>query len=138
MALVDPPFPFSESGALKLSGEPVTWMADNQIKGISSSGPAVTIHAGPEFSRKYWEMDDKTITQNLMYIASDWVKTKFKTVQLKKWRYSQPRVVHEKRTVFYDDPLPVALAGDAFGGPRIEGAVLSGLAAAETIAPYLH
>ena len=138
LALVDQPSPFSEPGALKLSGEPITWIADNQIKGISSSGPAVTIHAGPEFSRKYWEMDDKTITQNLMYIASDWIKTKFKTYQIKKWRYSQARVIHEKRTVFFEHPLPLALAGDAFGGLRIEGAALSGLAAAEAIAPYIQ
>ena len=138
LALVDSPSPFPKPGALKLSGEPIAWMADNQIKGISANGPAITIHAGPDFSRKYWEMDDKTITQNLMYIASDWVKTKFNTYQLKKWRFSQPRVVHEKRSVFFNDPLPIALAGDAFGGPRIEGAALSGLAAAEAIASSLR
>jgi renalase len=137
MALIDPPAPFAKPGALKLSGEPITWIADNQIKGISSNGPAVTIHAGPEFSRKYWEMDEKTITQNMVYIASDWLKTKFKSYQLKKWRYSQPVVVHEKRTVFFKEPLPIALAGDAFGGQRIEGAALSGLAAAEAIAEFL-
>jgi predicted NAD/FAD-dependent oxidoreductase len=134
LALIEGKSPFEFPGAKQLSGEPVSWIADNQLKGISSAGPAITVHAGPEFSRKYWEMDDDSVIQNMMYIASDWIKAKFKTYQLKRWRYSQPRVIHEERTVYFKNPLPIAFAGDAFGGPRIEGAALSGIRSAERIA----
>jgi hypothetical protein len=127
---IDPP------GAYQLSGEPIAWICDNRVKGISKSRTAITVHAGPEFSRKYWNLDDKTLVRTLFHTVSDWIPVSYKECQVKRWLYSHPRVVFEERTFLISDPAPIALAGDAFGGPRIEGAALSGLAAAQTIIEY--
>jgi predicted NAD/FAD-dependent oxidoreductase len=126
-SFIDPP------GAYQLSGEPIAWISDNRVKGISDGRTAITVHAGPEFSRKYWNMEDKTLIPTLFHTVSDWIPISYKECQIKRWLYSQPKVVFEERTLFIADPAPIAFAGDAFGGPRIEGAALSGIAAAERI-----
>ena len=123
-------------GAFQLSGEPIAWICDNRIKGISKNRTAITVHAGPEFSRKYWDLDNNTLISTLYHTAKDWIPIAYKECQIKRWRYSQPKTVFEERTLFISDPAPIAFAGDAFGGPKVEGASLSGLAAAEKIMLY--
>ena len=51
----------------------------------------------------------------------------------KRWRMATPRTTWPERCWSKDG---IVLAGDAFGGPRIEGAVLSGLAAAQRVLDY--
>ncbi len=118
-------------GGLQLSGEPLLWIADNRMKGISPDVTAVTIHAGPEFSRKYWNMDDSGVAQNILHTAAGWLKGKHITWQVKRWLYSQPRIIYDERFYAVSEPAPLIFAGDAFGGPMIEGAVLSGISAAQ-------
>jgi predicted NAD/FAD-dependent oxidoreductase len=120
-----------EPGALPLSAEPLSWIGDNKAKGISPKARAITIHAGPQFSRQYWEMENDALARNILYIASDWIKAKFTNYQLKRWRYSLPRSTFSDYYVFFDQPKPLLLAGDAFAGPRVEWAAISGLKAAE-------
>jgi hypothetical protein len=57
--------------------------------------------------------------------------TTVREAQLKRWRYSRPTKPLEERVFVADNDPPLLFAGDAFGGPRVEGAVLSGMAAAE-------
>lgn len=52
-------------------------------------------------------------------------------IQLKKWKFAQPQRSWPDRTVLVAPNL--ALAGDMFGGARVEGAWLSGEAAARAI-----
>ena len=49
--------------------------------------------------------------------------------QIKRWRYSFPETLYEQPVLVAGGVPPLAFAGDAFGGPRVEGAYLSGLAA---------
>ena len=124
-----------EPGGLWFDGEPISWMADNQCKGVSSgAGAAVTIHAGPQFSRAHWETPDAEVTATLLAAAAPWLDSVPVQTQLHRWRYSLPLRVHPERCVVVRETAPLAFAGDAFGGPRVEGAALSGLAAGAALA----
>jgi renalase len=127
-----------EPGGLWCSGEPIAWMADNQRKGVSAApGSAVTIHAGPEFSRIHWDTPEDVVTAALLTVAAPWLGSVPVQTQLHRWRYSLPRRVHPQRCVVLREPAPLVFAGDAFGGPRVEGATLSGLAAGVALAGIL-
>ena len=57
--------------------------------------------------------------------------------ELKRWRYSQPTVLHPERYLAADGLPPLYFAGDAFREARVEGAFLSGTAAGEALAKVL-
>jgi predicted NAD/FAD-dependent oxidoreductase len=128
-----------EPGGLWFAGEPISWMADNQRKGVSPGpGAAITIHAGPQFSQAHWSTPEAEVTAALLAAASPWLGSVPLETQLHRWRYSLPLRVHPKRFVAWREPAPLVLAGDAFGGPRVEGAALSGLAAGAALAELLN
>jgi predicted NAD/FAD-dependent oxidoreductase len=133
MAVLDGPSGIPAPGGLQADGEPISWMADNQAKGISPDVPAVTVHAGPEFSHAYWDADRVETGRRMLEAVSSWIGARPVDVQVHGWRYAQPRNPHPDRCLSVDDGPPLVLAGDAFGGPRVEGAALSGLAAAEAV-----
>ena len=138
LAQLSGPSLIPEPGGLWFDGEPVSWMADNQRKGVSSAaGAAVTIHAGPQFSRAHWETPEGEVTATLLAVAAPWLGSVPVQTQLHRWRYSLPLRVHPERCVVVREPAPLAFAGDAFGGPRVEGAALSGLAAGAALANLL-
>ena len=62
------------------------------------------------------------------------MKTEIIEGHLKRWRYATPITSHPARHLLAQDLPPLAFAGDAFGGPRVEGAALSGLSAADALA----
>jgi len=134
-------------GAVQIEGgNPVYWIADNNRKGVSPRASALTIHAGVEFSRAHWEADDALIVATLTGHVRKFLgdtngqpleNVKVETWQVKRWRYSKPTVMHTERFLAVRAPLPLVFAGDAFGGPRVEGAALSGLAAARYLTALL-
>ena len=138
LAQLSGPSLIPEPGGLWFDGEPVSWMADNQRKGVSSAaGAAVTIHAGPQFSRAHWEAPEGEVTAALLAVAAPWLGSVPVQTQLHRWRYSLPLRVHPERCLVVREPAPLVFAGDAFGGPRVEGAALSGLAACAALAKLL-
>ena len=52
---------------------------------------------------------------------------------LQRWRYSKPTTQSADRCLYTEQPRALAVAGDGLGGSRVEGAFLSGLAAAEKV-----
>jgi predicted NAD/FAD-dependent oxidoreductase len=127
-----------DPGGLWFPGEPLSWIGDNQRKGISpGAGAALTIHAGPVYSQENWATPEAEVTKGLLEAAGAWIATLPLRTQLHRWRYSIPTRSHPESCVSLDDQAPLVLAGDAFGGPRIEGAALSGLAAAARLAEIL-
>lgn len=109
-----------------------SFIADNQRKGVSDS-PAVTFHTAHQLSAELWDLNDDDIRQRLVPEAMAAVGTDaFAEIQVKRWRYSGPVTPWPERCQqVAERPGPLVLAGDAFGGPKVEGAFLSGLAAGE-------
>jgi len=131
MIQLDGPSKLPEPGGMWPVGEPLAWMADNHLKGISAAPGAVTLHAGPEFSQSFWDAPDDEVVRRLVEAAAPWLSAAVKRSHVRRWRHSKPAWTHPQRALVCSEPAPLILAGDAFAGPRVEGAVLSGLAAAE-------
>lgn len=132
MALLDGPSSVLEPGGVQVGGDPLFWIADNRKKGISKV-PAVTIHAGPEFSREHARSDDVTVSRLLLEEAKDYIGTRAKATAVYRWEYSMPLRPHDEPFVFVEGPPLLIFCGDAYAGPKVEGAVLSGLATAEKL-----
>jgi predicted NAD/FAD-dependent oxidoreductase len=48
-------------------------------------------------------------------------------IQIHRWRYSQPARLHDESFLVAEGVQNLVFAGDAFAGPKVEGAALSGL-----------
>lgn len=124
-----------EPGAVQRPNEPITWIADNRRKGISPDAAIITVHAGPEPSRRHYDDADDAILPFLQeglapYLGPD---AEILESQVKRWRYALPVVLHPARYLRAQGLPPLFFGGDAFGGPRVEGAALSGMAIAEVL-----
>jgi len=122
-----------EPGGMWPIGEPLAWIADNFQKGLSEFEGALTIHAGPEFSQAHWNDQDESIVSALLAAADPWIGGDIITSHLMRWPYSKPYWIHPEPCLVVSKPGPLIFAGDAFSGPRVEGAALSGIAAAKSL-----
>lgn len=133
LALLEKPSQIPAPGGLWGIGEPLSWLACNQGKGISPQGHAVTLHASAQFSQEYFSATESEITEALLAAAVPWLGSTALTTYLHRWRYSLPLTTYPDSLFYLDQPGPLYLGGDAFGLGKIEGAVLSGQAIAEQI-----
>ena len=136
LAVLDGPGGVPAPGGVQ-NGDPVfSWIGDNRAKGVSAV-PAVTFHASAEWSEAHWDDDLVSLETLLRDAAGQWLAgATITAAQVKKWRFATPRSIWPDACfVTGSDAAPrsVVLAGDAFAGPRVEGAVLSGLAAADAL-----
>ncbi|MDJ0621522.1 MAG: FAD-dependent oxidoreductase [Desulfocapsaceae bacterium] len=132
LARLTEPTHLSPPGFLRKPSTNISWLADNQLKGVSKV-PAVTIHATADFSLRHWQENREHITEMLLQEASEHLNLKIKDCQVHGWKYSKPQYIHELRSFELFRQPHLILAGDAFGGPRVEGASLSGWDAAERL-----
>ena len=134
MALLEGDSPVPVSGGVQIKGEPLDWIGDNATKGISDR-PALTIHAGPQWSRAHYDDEEADITRALLDLAgeqlgADLVSPVVET-SLARWRYSWVTSSHDQTCLVASEEPPLLCCGDGFGQPKVEGAALSGLAAAD-------
>ena len=136
MAVLDGPTAIPAPGATAFDEGPIGWISDNLQKGVSKI-PAVTIHGSGGFSAEHYDDDKILIGQKLIDAAAPYLgNAKVTEYQVHGWRYSKPSVVDPEACMLLSESTdlpPLALAGDAFAGPRFEGAVLSGWAAAKSL-----
>lgn len=134
VAVLDRPPNVARPGAVQPDVGPFSFVADNEVKGLSEV-PALTLHASAALSSALWNESDSKVIATLLDAAEEYIGDRqVRDVHLTRWEYATPRVVWTNRSVTVaESPGPLLLAGDAFGGPRVEGAWLSGAAAAATI-----
>ncbi len=118
-----------EPGVIQRPRAEITWIADNQRKGISPDATVITIHAGPEFSRAHYDAPDADVEPQLRAALNPYLGAgaTIAEAQVKRWRYALPLVLYPQRYLKALDLPSLYFGGDAFGGPRVEGAALSGM-----------
>jgi predicted NAD/FAD-dependent oxidoreductase len=132
LAVLDRPSAVPAPGGLQTDPQ-FTFVADNQAKGISTV-PAITVHANPEWSDAHWDDDHTDALDALTDMARPYLgDAQIVTSQLKRWRFATPRRIWPEPCWQSDTTPTLVVAGDAFAGPKMEGAALSGLAAAAAL-----
>ncbi|QPC84790.1 FAD-dependent oxidoreductase [Phototrophicus methaneseepsis] len=127
-----------EPGAVQNFAKSVYWIADNKEKGITDQR-IITTQAGTRWSKNNFDLPADEILAFLRAAVEPFFTSNTRVVEeeLKRWEYSVPLITHPYDTLVAKG-LPLAFAGDAFGGRgRMEGAYVSGLRAAEALVQTL-
>jgi predicted NAD/FAD-dependent oxidoreductase len=133
LAALDGPSGVPQTGGLQLEEGLFSFVADNAQKGISDR-PALTLHVGHDASVAHWDDDRDELTDMLLAAAGGWIGgAVVKEARLRRWRFAGPIAVWPEACWTAEGGAPLALAGDAFAGPKVEGAALSGAAAADAL-----
>lgn len=137
--LLSGPTILPEPGALQRPAHSISWLADNRRKGISPGVTTVTVHASPDASEARWEEEPGALLTWMEAELQPFLEpgTRVLESQLKRWRYALPTTVHPSRYLAARGLPPLLFAGDAFGGPRVEGAALSGMEAGAALVELL-
>lgn len=137
LVALDRPSTLAPPGGLdtaQLAGTGWSFIADNHLKAISPT-PALTLHADHERSRALFDLASGPLLEALLAEAAPWIgRAGIVEAQVKKWRLATPERVWPAPS-WSDPSTTLVLAGDAFAGPKVsgsnlEGAYLSGTAAA--------
>lgn len=114
----------------------LSWIARNSSKpGRSNLPDCWMLHANPEWSQMHIEQSSDWIMRKLL--VEFWRITGKSPIPLRfssahRWRYSIPSKPLDSKHLLGRE-LNLGLCGDWCGGPRIEGAYLSGLTLADAI-----
>jgi len=137
MLVLDRPSLVPAPGGVQFESGPIAWLADNHIKGISPR-PALTVHASAEFSRERFDAPVDDVARALRELAAPWIGEAAVVEQsLQRWKYALPTTLLDVPFVAATSAPPVVCCGDAFAGPKVEGAARSGMAAGRWIAGVL-
>ena len=131
LCLLEKPTRLDAPGILTHPNADIDWIADNQIKDISEN-PSVIIHSSHEYAEKYWDAEDEVRIPSLTEVTQDLLGAKIQEFSCHRWGFAKPLVTFGENH-FSDDQTKLTLAGDGFGGERIENAMCSGLDAAKSI-----
>ena len=132
LAALDGTSALTGSGARHEPSDDVAFVVDHAVKGISPI-PAITMNTSPEWSERFWDAPTDEIEAALSELIAPFLGSAHVVEQqVKKWRFATPRATWST-PCWSDNDFQLVVAGDAFGGPRVEGAFLSGVAAAEAI-----
>ena len=113
----------------------ISWVSRNASKPDRPGHESWVIHASPEWSTTHLEEEPDLAAEALVreFCAALGVQREQpRHLTAHRWRFALPRSPLPE-TFLFDANLGLAACGDWCGGPRVEGAFLSGIAAAEGI-----
>jgi predicted NAD/FAD-dependent oxidoreductase len=113
-------------------GSPLSWIARNSSKPGRNEAETWVLHASPDWTHAHLEEPVESIAQLLteeFWPAIGLSATSADYSVAHRWRYALPPEPLAESCLF-DPKMQVAACGDWCGGPRVEGAFLSGVSAA--------
>lgn len=131
------PLGIGYDGAFVLDS-PLSWVARNASKPGRPDGESWVLHASPEWSRRHLEIERKPAAQLLLAAFVDALGGLAATpvhLEAHRWRHALPTEPLEAACLV-DPEHRLAACGDWCGGPRVEGAFLSGLEAARRLSGF--
>ena len=131
LGILDRPSVLSSPGTLTHPIPEIDWISDNQVKGVSEV-PACTVHASDEYSKQFWDSSDQERGPFLVETAEKYLEAKITDWTCHRWGFAKPLVTFGE-TQYTSAWDRLSLAGDSFGGERIENAAMSGWDAADAI-----
>ena len=134
MAVLDQPLLADWDAAFVNEGA-LGWVCNQAAKPGRPTAPAWVLHATAEWSWAHLETDAAQVSVSLLDAArilpgAANVQVEFAAAH--RWRYSRARKPLESGALWFEQQR-LALAGDWCAGSRVEGAFLSGIAAARRI-----
>lgn len=130
LAVLDGPSAVPAPGGLQHPDDTFAWVGDNHMKGISELH-ALTLHATASWSEHHWDTSrDDTIALLLDAARPYFGASACVVSDVKKWRFATP--IRPWSEAFVATGTLV-VCGDAFAGPKVEGAAVSGLMGARHI-----
>ena len=122
--------------SLRSQEDPASWLAVNSDKPSRiKSNTTLIVHSAPEWSNRHAEADRSWVQAEMEASASELCGINISTashITLHRWLYASVSA-SPQQGVLYDETLGLAACGDWCNGGRVEGAFLSGLAAAEAL-----
>lgn len=128
LAVLDGPSSLDEPGGVQNPDSVFSWVGDNAMKGVSDVH-ALTCHANPQWSEEHWnDSSEDGLALLTEHARSYFGESACIIGDYKKWRFATPRLPWSEPFFAHGS---IVFAGDAFAGPKVEGAALSGLSAAD-------
>ncbi|WRH67736.1 MAG: FAD-dependent oxidoreductase [Planktothrix sp. GU0601_MAG3] len=121
--------------AVTFSDDPIlAWVGIDSSKRLNSTQPVFVLQSNSNFAQQYLEETDlNAVGQKLINQAANtllpWLDTP-EWMQIHRWRYAFCRTPLNVSCLTNMTPLPLVCAGDWCGGNQIEGALKSGIDAA--------
>lgn len=123
------------SEGIRVERNRIAWIADNRSKWRDPLVPGsdLTIQSSPAFAEAFFESDRERVATMLAEAAEPFIGQTIEDWQLHRWKYGRVEARCSEPCLYSCIPSPISFCGDAFGPGNVEGALLSGVAAAKRI-----
>lgn len=117
------------------------WISLDSSKRLNPKAPIFVLQSTADFANRYLDTEDlKPVAQELLSKAALLIPglDEPEWLQVHRWRYAFPKLALSQNYLYSATPLPLICCGDWCGGNLIDGAMNSGVAAAEKLNQQLQ